>query len=55
MPNRHALRMLMPAIHGVIAFTMNQTIPVRDAERYVELIMKAGVRGYRELLEEGLI
>lgn len=50
-----SLRMLMAAIHGVVAFTINQTIPVRDAERYVELIVKAGVRGYRELLEEGLI
>lgn len=50
-----SLLMLMAAIHGVVAFTMNQTIPVRDAERYVELIVKAGVRGYRELVEEGLI
>lgn len=50
-----SLRMLLAAIHGVVAFAVNQTIPPKDAERYVSLIVQAGVRGYRELLQEGLL
>lgn len=50
-----SLRMLLAAVHGVVAFAVNRTIPPRDAERYVSLIVQAGVRGYRELVEEGLL
>lgn len=50
-----SLRMLLAAIHGVVAFAINRTIPPADAERYVTLIVQAGVRGYREMVEEGLL
>ncbi|MEO0361316.1 MAG: TetR/AcrR family transcriptional regulator [Pseudomonadota bacterium] len=48
-----SLRMLFAAVHGVVAFAVNRTIPPRDAERYVAIIVKVAVRGYRELIEEG--
>ena len=47
--------MLLAAIHGVVTFAINRTIPPADAERYVTLIVQAGVRGYREMVEEGLL
>ncbi|MEM7545709.1 MAG: WHG domain-containing protein [Pseudomonadota bacterium] len=50
-----SLRMLLAAIHGVVAFSVNRTIPSKEAERYVSLIVQAGVRGYREMVEEGLL
>ena len=50
-----SLRMLLAAIHGVVAFAVNRAISPKDAERYVSLIVQAGVRGYRELIEEGLL
>lgn len=50
-----SLRMLLAAIHGVVAFSVNRTIPPKEAERYVSLIVQAGVRGYRDMVEEGLI
>lgn len=50
-----SLRMLLAAIHGVVTFAINRTIPPADAERYVTLIVQAGVRGYREMVEEGLL
>ena len=50
-----SLRMLLAAIHGVVAFAINRTIPPADAERYVTLIVQAGIRGYREMVEEGLM
>ncbi len=50
-----SLRMLLAAIHGVVTFAINRTIPPSDAERYVTLIVQAGVRGYREMVEEGLL
>lgn len=50
-----SLRMLLAAIHGVVAFSVNRTIPPKTAERYVSLIVQAGVRGYREMVEEGLL
>lgn len=50
-----SLRMLFAAVHGVVAFTVNRTIPPKDAERYVSLIVQIAVRGYRELMEEGLV
>ncbi len=50
-----SLRMLLAAVHGVVAFAVNRTVSPRDAERYVSLIVQAGVRGYRELIEEGLL
>lgn len=50
-----SLRMLLAAIHGVVAFAVNRTVSPQDAERYVSLIVQAGVRGYRELIEEGLL
>ena len=50
-----SLKMLLAAIHGVVAFAVNRTIPPKEAERYVSLIVQAGVRGYRELMQEGLL
>ena len=50
-----SLRMLLAAVHGVVTFAINRTIPPADAERYVTLIVQAGVRGYREMVEEGLL
>ncbi|MEM7268519.1 MAG: TetR-like C-terminal domain-containing protein, partial [Pseudomonadota bacterium] len=50
-----SLRMLLAAVHGVVAFAVNRTIPPAEAERYVTLIVQAGVRGYREMVEEGLL
>lgn len=50
-----SLRMLLAAVHGVVTFAINRTIPIADAERYVTLIVQAGVRGYREMVEEGLM
>ncbi|MEO1610861.1 MAG: TetR/AcrR family transcriptional regulator [Pseudomonadota bacterium] len=50
-----SLRMLLAAIHGVVAFTVNRAISTGEAERYVSLIVQAGVRGYREMVEEGLL
>lgn len=46
--------MLLAAVRGAVAFTVNRTIPLKDAERYVSLIVQPGVRGYREMMEEGL-
>ena len=50
-----SLRMLLAAIHGVVTFAINRTIPPADAERYVTLIVQAGARGYREMVDEGLL
>lgn len=50
-----SLRMLLAAVHGVVAFTLDQTIERVEAERYINVIVKAGVRGYRDLIKEGLI
>ena len=50
-----SLKMLLAAVHGVVAFAVNRTIPPKEAERYVSLIVQAGVRGYRELMQEGLL
>ena len=50
-----SLRMLLAAIHGVVTFAINRTIPPADAERYVTLIVQAGLRGYREMVDEGLL
>ena len=50
-----SLRMLLAAIHGVVTFAINRTIPPADAERYVTLIVQAGPRGYREMVDEGLL
>ena len=50
-----SLRMLLAAIHGVVAFAVNRAISPKEAERYVSLIVQAGVRGYREMIAEGLL